>query len=143
MSVPIPVSTSRRRVASEKPFFAGLIFLAGFYACLVLALIGANFKFSLFKTGFFTWQYFRDALQDPSIQHSIVLTLVTCCISAILSVIVAVPTGYLLSRFNFPGRRWIDSLLDIPIVLPPLVIGISLLILFNNLQVPFVGGTLE
>ena len=36
--------------------------------------------------------------------------------------IVAVPIGYILSRHSFPGKRLLDSVLDIPIVLPPLVV---------------------
>jgi molybdate transport system permease protein len=44
---------------------------------------------------------------------------------------VAVPVGYLLSRHQFFGRNLIDAILDIPIVLPPLVVGLSLLILFQ------------
>jgi molybdate transport system permease protein len=50
---------------------------------------------------------------------------------------VATPLGYLLSRFSFRGRWLIDTLIDVPVVLPPLVIGLSLLILFH---LP-VGGT--
>ena len=42
------------------------------------------------------------------------------------------PLGYLLSRFDFPGRALIDVLIDLPIVLPPLVVGLSLLILFQT-----------
>src|SRR5262249_51171754 len=54
-----------------------------------------------------------------------------------------VPLGYLLSRINFPGsdpqsiiliflKHTIDTILDIPIVIPPLVVGLSLLILFQT-----------
>jgi molybdate transport system permease protein len=43
-----------------------------------------------------------------------------------------VPIGYLLARVNFPGKALVDAILDIPIVLPPLVIGLSLLILFQT-----------
>jgi molybdate transport system permease protein len=45
---------------------------------------------------------------------------------------VAVPFGYLMSRFRFPGKTLVDAILDIPIVLPPLVIGLALLILFQS-----------
>ena len=48
-----------------------------------------------------------------------------------LSVLVAVPLGYLMARHRFPGRQLVDAILDIPIVLPPLVVGLSLLILFQ------------
>ncbi|MCA9197328.1 MAG: ABC transporter permease [Planctomycetales bacterium] len=71
------------------------------------------------------------ALRKPEIQYSITLTLISCFFTAILSVLVAVPLGYSLSRHRFPGRNLLDAALDIPIVLPPLVIGLSLLILFQ------------
>ncbi|MCA9151145.1 MAG: ABC transporter permease [Planctomycetales bacterium] len=71
------------------------------------------------------------ALNKPEIQFSIKLTLVSCFFTAILSVLVAIPLGYSMSRFQFRGRSLLDAFLDIPIVLPPLVVGLSLLILFQ------------
>jgi molybdate transport system permease protein len=68
---------------------------------------------------------------SPAIQDSIILSLVSCSISTILALIVAVPIGYIMSRFDFRGKNFIDTILDSPIVMPPLVIGISLLILFR------------
>ena len=59
------------------------------------------------------------------------LSLISCTITTLMSIWVAVPIGYLMSRFEFRGKPLIDTLLDIPIVLPPLVIGLSLLILFR------------
>ncbi len=73
------------------------------------------------------------ALGKREIQNSIKLTLISCTISTILSLWVAIPIGYLLSRYRFWGRNFLDALLDIPIVLPPLVIGLSLLIVFKFL----------
>jgi molybdate transport system permease protein len=72
------------------------------------------------------------ALHSPEIRYAIRLSLISCTITAILSVWVAVPIGYLMSRRSFPGKSLIDAFLDIPIVLPPLVIGLSLLILFQT-----------
>ena len=71
------------------------------------------------------------ALVSPDIRYSIGLSLISCTVSTLLSLLVAVPIGYLMSRFAFPFKSLIDTVLDIPIVLPPLVIGISLLVLFN------------
>ncbi len=72
-----------------------------------------------------------EALRKPEIRHAIWLSMASCTMAAILSLWVAVPIGYLLSRTRFPGRNLIDAILDIPIVLPPLVVGLSLLILFQ------------
>jgi len=73
----------------------------------------------------------RMTLASPEIQYSIKLSLISCTVSTILSLIVAIPIGYIMSRFDFIGKNAIDGILDIPVVLPPLVIGISLLFLFN------------
>jgi ABC-type sulfate transport system permease component len=45
---------------------------------------------------------------------------------------IAVPIGDLMSRYSFRGKALVDAVLDIPIVLPPLIIGLSLLILFRT-----------
>ena len=71
------------------------------------------------------------ALRNRDIQFSIMLSLISCTITTLLSLWVAVPIGYVMSRFEFRGKPFIDTLLDIPIVLPPLVVGLSLLILFR------------
>ncbi len=52
-------------------------------------------------------------------------------IAAILSLWVATPLGYLLSRFKFPGRWLVDTLTTFQLFLPPLVLGLSPLILFH------------
>ena len=71
-------------------------------------------------------------LISREIQYSTVLSLITCTASALLSLIIAVPVGYLMSRGRFPGKALVDAALDIPIVLPPMVVGICLLIFFQS-----------
>ena len=71
------------------------------------------------------------ALRSRDIRFSIKLSLISCTLTTLLSLWVAVPIGYMMSRFKFRGKPVIDTLLDIPIVLPPLVVGLSLLILFR------------
>jgi molybdate transport system permease protein len=109
--------------------------LGGSYVLLIIALIAADLLFT-------SPTHFAAAFAKPEIQYAIRLTLVTCSISALLSVWIATPLGYLLSRFHFRGRWLIDLVIDIPVVLPPLVIGLSLLILFH-LRIPFVDANLE
>ena len=109
----------------NRMFLGGLGLLAGFYALLVLSLLIADVSFT-------NWSAFREALASEAILASIKLSLLSCTLAALLSVIVAVPAGYLLARFRFPGRDWIEAVFDVPIVLPPLVVGISLLILFQT-----------
>lgn len=130
---PGALSPTRRRAGSDAPFFIAFCGLGGSYVLLIVLMLAADLAFT-------SPAHFARALAKPEIQYAIQLTLITCTISAVLSLLVATPLGYLLSRFQFRGRWLIDSIIDIPVVLPPLVIGLSLLILFH---LPLGGGNLE
>jgi molybdate transport system permease protein len=123
---PTPGSVGHR-VPSNIPFFVGLILLAGTYLLLIAGLLAAD----LFYAGK-EWGRVVEVLRKPEIHYAIKLSLISCSISAILSLWVAVPIGYLMSRYEFRGKSVVDAMLDMPIFLPPLVIGLSLLILFRQ-----------
>ena len=56
-----------------------------------------------------------------------------CALAAItVSLIWGVPAGFLLARKIFPGKSFFDTILDIPMIVPPLVAGIGLLFLFSS-----------
>jgi molybdate transport system permease protein len=112
-------------VTSDARFYAGLVVLGGVYVLLIVAMLAAD----LFYT---SPGHLLRALGSPEIRYAINLSLLSCSLTTLLSLWVAVPLGYLLSRTNFPGKTVVDTVLDIPIVLPPLVIGLSLLILFQT-----------
>lgn len=102
-----------------------------FYLALILLLIIADVWYVIAAYGESS-SGLAEMLDWDNLWDSVKLTFLSCTVSAILSIMVAVPIGYLLSRYKFWGRSIIDAILDIPVVLPPLVIGLSLLILFNN-----------
>ncbi len=108
----------------EWKYYLCLSILGGSYVVLIVAMVVADFFFT-------TPGDLLAALNDPAIRYSINLTLISCTVTAILSLWVAVPMGYLLARTQFWGKTAVDTILDIPIVLPPLVLGLSLLILFD------------
>jgi molybdate transport system permease protein len=130
---PATALAAPHRAGSDAPFFVVMGGLGGSYVLLVVAMLAADIAFT-------SPRHFMAALNKPEIQFAVRLTLVTCTISALLSIWVATPLGYLLSRFTFRGRWLIDTIIDIPVVLPPLVIGLSLLILFH---LPIGGTNLE
>ena len=133
---------------SEAPgFFVWFVGMAAIYAGLIAAMILADLKYALDLDSVSVdaiggaFRRLWAEVAKPEILFSIRLTLITCTLSALLSVFFAIPIAYLLSRHRFPLRSVFDALLDIPIVLPPLVIGLSLLILFH--QVNVFGDTIE
>ena len=84
-------------------------------------------------------QQFVESLGNPEVRHAVWVSLWTSTVSALIGVSIAVPAGYILSRGRFPGVRLLDALIDVPIILPPLVFGISLMVLFQR---TFVGPLL-
>ena len=72
------------------------------------------------------------ARRRDAVIHSVWLSVWTSAVAAVISLVISVPTGYLLSRGRFRGVGFLDALVDIPIVLPPLLFGISLLVLFTQ-----------
>jgi molybdate transport system permease protein len=118
----------QRSRRSDRLFLAALAALGGSYVLLIALLLLAD-------VSFISPSHFFQALAKPEIQFATRLTLITCTISAILSLWIAIPLGYLLSRFDFRGKAVVDGLIDIPLVLPPMVLGLSLLILFNYVRI--------
>ncbi len=110
---------------SDAPFYVALGVLSGTYLLLIVAMLVADASFTTPR------QIWR-TLGSGEIQYAIKLSLISCSLTTIASLWVAVPLGYLMSRHRFAGRSLVDALIDIPIVLPPLVVGLSLLILFQT-----------
>lgn len=69
-------------------------------------------------------------LQNPRILDAISLGLITSAVATVAAFVFAVPTAYFLATRNFRGKAIINTLIDLPIVLPPAVAGVALLLTF-------------
>jgi molybdate transport system permease protein len=58
---------------------------------------------------------------------------VTSVAAAALCVLLGLPGAYVLARRRFPGREWLDTVVDLPITVPPVVAGVGLLLLFGRM----------
>jgi len=58
--------------------------------------------------------------------------MVTTCITLAITVVFGTPVAYLMARYDFPLRRAVDTILDLPLVLPPAVTGVALLMAFGR-----------
>lgn len=79
------------------------------------------------------------ALQSAETLFALRLSLATSAAAVCLSLLLGVPSGYVLARRRFPAKALIDTLLDLPLVMTPLVAGIGLLFLFGR---DWLGGYL-
>ncbi len=114
-----------KRPRTDAAFLVALAVLGGSYVALIAALLVADVCYT--SPG-----DIAAALASPEIRYSVRLSLAASGLSAMASLVVAVPLGYLLARTSFRGKALVEALVDVPVVLPPLVLGLSLLILFQS-----------
>ncbi|MDQ1257387.1 MAG: molybdate transport system permease protein [Candidatus Hydrogenedentes bacterium] len=100
--------------------------VAMFYPVSIAVLIVCCFTYPRGVSPWLPWT-------EPALRHALMLSLVTSVISAAIALALAIPSGYLLSRYRVPGWRILDLLFYLPIALPPLVMGVALLIFFQTL----------
>ena len=102
----------------------GIFFLAVFITFILLLII-ADILYIDKKAAL-------TALTSPFIRHALWMSIWTSFTTTFISLIFAVPIGYVLSRFRFPGRTLADTIVDLPIVFPHLVAGLTLLVFFSQ-----------
>lgn len=71
-------------------------------------------------------------LDEPLVREAMKLSLTTSLASLVISMLFGTPVAYLLARWRFRGHRLVETLLDLPIVLPPVVAGVALLMAFGR-----------
>jgi molybdate transport system permease protein len=101
---------------------AALSLLAGFVSLPIIALI-------LWTIDENAWH----AMATPEARDALLLSIRTTAISMFVIILVGTPAAYVLARADFPGKKAVDSLIDIPAVLPPAAAGIALLLAFGRL----------
>lgn len=105
-------------------------------AVLVLFIVGPLLRLLVMATPGRLWQ----ALADPELRASIVLTFLTATAATAIAACLGLPLAYALARRRFPGRRLIQGLVDLPVVIPHPVAGIALLLFLGRRSA--VGGAL-
>ncbi len=71
-------------------------------------------------------------LTQPVARRAIVLSLWTSATATLLTILLGTPLALLMARRRFPGRRALDTVIDLPTVLPPAVAGLALLMAFGR-----------
>src|SRR5215212_10449344 len=113
------------------------VILAALGACLVLFVVGPLLRLLLESSP----KNLTDALRDPELRASIALTVLTATAATVLAAIMGVPLAYLLARRSFPGRRIVQGIIELPVVIPHPVAGIALLLFLGRRST--VGGILS
>jgi sulfate transport system permease protein len=74
---------------------------------------------------------FFDALRDPSAQHAFQVTAIVALSSVAIDTVFGIAVAILLVRYRFPGRRLLNALIDLPIAVSPIVVGLALVLVYS------------
>lgn len=84
----------------------------------------------------FTIDWYRKLFENDALLQAYGNTLMVGFASTLIATIVGTIASYGMSKYKFKGKGIIDTLLYIPVVIPEIVLGISLLAIFNISQIP-------
>lgn len=114
-----------RRPASEAAGQAAMLVLAGLLGAVVAVPIAALFLRVSPAT-------LVGELGDPGVRQALWLSVKTSVAAALVSLALGLPMAYVMAGRPFPGKRAVEVLLDLPIVIPPTVAGFALLMAFGR-----------
>ncbi len=108
-----------------------LVFLFLFAPIFVLVLYSFNqSKMNVIFTGF-TFKWYGELFKNTDLLDAFFNTLIIAFTSTFVSTIIGTISAVGLYKYNFPGKRLINGLIYIPIVIPEIVLGISLLSVYT------------
>lgn len=102
----------------------------------ILVLIVFSFNTSRLNIVFegFTLRWYKELFNNSMLLEALFNTLLVAFISTVISTVIGTISSYALKRFDFPGKKFINELLYIPVVMPEIVLGISLLCIYAFLK---------
>jgi molybdate transport system permease protein len=111
--------------AGEKVFNGAVISALAIISLFFIGIVASLISYT-------DWNTFTAALFSEEIMFAIRLSIITATITTIISMLIAIPVAYAISRTEFTGKDIVDSLLDLPIVISPIALGACLLVFFNT-----------
>ena len=134
--------TRKLRVPSGMPLvnaiFGGwsalvMVFL---YAPILLLIV---YSFNRAEYGIawqgFTLDWYRKMIEDSVLMTALKNSMIIATISTVIAVVLGTTGAWLLYRYSFPAIRWLSTLVFIPMAVPEILMGVSLLVLFASLGV--------
>ena len=116
-----------------------LRFVAAAYLLLLVAWPVSLVAKNTFADGF---TELRSILEDPDVTHALQLTVQVAIASVVINTVFGVGISILLVRYEFPGKRLLSPLIDLPLSVSPVVVGLALILVYGGRDGWF-GPTLE
>jgi molybdate/tungstate transport system permease protein len=120
----------RKLLRSIKTHRLSLIFL--FIGSLIILFTILTLFNMIFRQLVLDMEGFVAAATDPVVINSIVLTLYCSFLATLIAAILGTPLAYVLARHDFLGKSIVESVVDVPVIIPHSVAGIALYALFMS-----------
>jgi iron(III) transport system permease protein len=120
--------SSLRKIIRETDRNAFIIFLGimVFFGVFLIFPILYVFRGAFFESGRFTLTYFKLMFTDPFYKESIYNSVVIGVFTTFVTSLISIPLSYLMVRYEFPGKRLMQGILLVPLVMPPFVGAIGM-----------------
>ena len=123
----IPRFLRRKNYRQRLTYLAAGILIAAVTLYLALPILALFLRV--------TPEMFFTALHDPDVISALWLSLITTSITLAVVILVGTPFAYFHCRYSYPGKVIVDTLIDLPLVLPPAVAGVALLVLYGRVGI--------
>jgi len=120
----------RKLLRSIKNHHLSLVFL--FIGSLIILFTILTLFNMIFRQLVLDTEGLVAAATDPVVINSIVLTLYCAFLATLIAAILGTPLAYVLARHDFPGKSIVESVIDVPVIIPHSVAGIALYALFMS-----------
>lgn len=128
--IPLAIVTPSLRFFRSNPVLPGFGLSFGFSVLYISLVILIPLSALLIYVSGMSWSEYWFAISDVRVLQSYKATLLGALYSTIAVTIIGFILAWIISRYDFPGRRLIDALVDLPFALPTSVAGITLSALF-------------
>ncbi|MFL6225187.1 MAG: sulfate ABC transporter permease subunit CysT [Actinomycetes bacterium] len=123
-------AVTRRRVGLQAP--GGAALLRGTVTLYLSLIVVLPLTAVVWRSSQDGWAAFWDAATQPQALAALRLTLTVSLLVAAGNVVMGTVIAWVLVRDQFPGKRVVNALIDLPFALPTIVAGITLLALYGN-----------
>ena len=126
LSAPLHAPGGLARKRTARRVLPGFNLTLGYTVLYLSLIVLIPLSALVFKTFTLTWEQFWAAVSGPRVVASYQLTFGASLLAAMVNVVFGLLVAWVLVRYNFPGKKWVDALVDLPFALPTAVAGISL-----------------
>ncbi|TNJ65378.1 sulfate ABC transporter permease subunit CysT [Paenibacillus hemerocallicola] len=129
---PSEVSRGFRKSKKKRSVLPGFGLSMGFTVLYLSLIVLFPLAGIVVKSTGQSWSKFWETVTDPRVVASIQVSLSTSLTAALINAVFGLIVAWVLVRYSFPGKRFIDGLVDLPFALPTAVAGIALTAIYSQ-----------